>query len=142
MKGSPFPHREYKASLKFEAVWEIILLQPVEDWFLRLCKEDPRSANSVVEALDHLALVGPSLGRPMADRVHGSVLHNLKELRPASGGRSEVRMLFVFDADREAVMLVAGDKAGEWNRWYREHVPVAESRYAEYVARKRTGGAK
>jgi hypothetical protein len=79
-------------------------------------------------------ITGPSLGRPLVDRVHGSQLHNLKELRPGSTGRSEVRLLFVFDATREAVILVAGDKAGQWIRWYQENIPVAESRYKQYLA--------
>jgi hypothetical protein len=29
-------------------------------------------------------------------------------------GTAEVRLLFVFDAEREAIVLVAGDKAGRW----------------------------
>lgn len=41
-------------------------------------------------------------------------------------------MLFVFDPDREAVILVAGDKAGRWSRWYSEAIPLAEHRYREY----------
>ncbi|MGH3279292.1 MAG: hypothetical protein ACRDNW_09155 [Trebonia sp.] len=31
---------------------------------------------------------------PLADRIAGSRLHNLKELRPGSSGASEVRILF------------------------------------------------
>jgi hypothetical protein len=57
----------------------------------------------------------------------------LKELRPGSAGASEVRILFVFDPDRHAVLLVAGDKAGRWSAWYREAVPLAETRYAAYL---------
>lgn len=53
------------------------------------------------------------------------------------------RPAFVFDVDREAVILVAGDKAGQWNRWYRENIPVAEDRYEEYLAeRKNEEGAR
>lgn len=49
----------------------------------------------------------------------------------------------MFDVDREAVILVAGDKAGQWNRWYRENIPVAEDRYEEYLAeRKNEEGAR
>ncbi len=77
----------------------------------------------------------------MADRIHGSELHNMKELRPGSSGRSEVRMLFVFDAEREAVILVAGDKAGRWDHWYRESVPVAEKRYRQHLVGKEQGEA-
>jgi hypothetical protein len=115
------------------SMWDIVLLAPVEEWFLDLCESDPATANRVMEAVDQLAEVGPGLGRPMVDRIHGSRLHNMKELRPGSTGRSEIRLLFVFDAEREAVILVAGDKAGQWNRWYRENIAVAERRYEEYL---------
>jgi hypothetical protein len=118
-------------------MWDVVLLAPVEEWFLELCESDPTTANRVMEALDHLAAAGPGLGRPMVDRIHGSRLHNLKELRPGSTGRSEIRLLFVFDVEREAVILVAGDKAGQWNRWYRENIPVAEDRYEEYLAERK-----
>ncbi|GAA1896916.1 type II toxin-antitoxin system RelE/ParE family toxin [Streptomyces sodiiphilus] len=113
-------------------MWKIILLEPVDKWFLGLCEADEKTANLISDALDHLAAEGPSLGRPIVDRVHGSQLHNLKELRPSSRGTSEVRMLFVFDPDRAAIVLVAGDKAGRWSQWYAENVPVAERRYRAY----------
>lgn len=45
-------------------------------------------------------------------------------------------MMFVFDPDRAAIFLVAGDKAGQWSRWYDEAIPLAEARYAEYRAAK------
>ncbi|MHB1498041.1 MAG: type II toxin-antitoxin system RelE/ParE family toxin, partial [Acidimicrobiales bacterium] len=63
-------------------------------------------------AIDKLEADGPTLGRPLVDVVKGSKLHNLKELRPGSAGAGEVRLLFVFDPTRRAVLLVAGDKAG------------------------------
>ena len=123
-------------------MWDVVLLAPVEEWFLAVCESDPTTANRVMEAIDHLAEAGPGLGRPLVDRIHGSRLHNLKELRPGSAGRSEVRLLFVFDVEREAVILVAGDKAGQWNRWYRENIPVAEERYEQYaVERKNKEGS-
>ncbi|ORT61748.1 type II toxin-antitoxin system RelE/ParE family toxin [Streptomyces sp. CB03238] len=45
-------------------------------------------------------------------------------------------MLFVFDADRKAVILVAGDKSGQWNHWYQANIPVAEKRYEQYASRE------
>ncbi|MEO3862902.1 type II toxin-antitoxin system RelE/ParE family toxin [Acrocarpospora sp. B8E8] len=45
-------------------------------------------------------------------------------------GRDPAAVLF--DPTREAIVLVAGDKAGEWNRWYRTAIPLAEERYAAY----------
>ena len=65
-------------------------------------------------------------------RIHSNRIHNLKELRLRVAGRGQIRLLFVFDSSREAIVLVAGDKAGEWNRWYAEAIPLAEERYAAY----------
>jgi hypothetical protein len=42
-------------------------------------------------------------------------------------------MLFIFDPARNAVLLVAGDKAGQWDAWYREAIPLAETRYSTYL---------
>lgn len=53
-----------------------------------------------------------------AHRIRGSAYRNMKELRPTSAGCSEVRILFAFDPLRKAILLVAGDKAGDWTGWY------------------------
>ncbi|NGO44201.1 addiction module toxin RelE [Streptomyces sp. YC419] len=83
----------------------------------------------VRDSVELLADQGPMLGRPAVDRIHGSQLHNLKELRPGSSGRSEIRILFLFDVKRQAVLLVAGDKAGNWQGWYPDAIKLAEERY-------------
>ncbi len=116
--------------------WSINVDDEVRGWFLALCESDPGSADAVEQAIDLLAEIGPVLGRPMADVIHGSELKNLKELRPASSGRSEIRILFVFDPYREAILLVAGNKAGDWHRWYARSIPVAEARYQNYLDHK------
>src|SRR4051794_38127922 len=76
---------------------------------------------------------GPAEGRPLVDTITASRITNMKELRPPSGGRSEVRILFVFDPWRSAILLVVGDKSGQWSRWYREAIPEAEQLYATYL---------
>jgi hypothetical protein len=111
--------------------WEIILVPEVHDWYMVL---DDLSADLVRDAVELLAQRGPALGRPMADRITGSSLHNLKELRPGSVGRTEIRILYVFDPGRRAVLLVAGDKAGNWSRWYRDAIKLAEDRYTRFLA--------
>ncbi len=113
--------------------WTVVLLGDVEDWFLTLVRTDPESAKLVEAAIDLLEQRGPSLGRPLVDRIKGSRHHHLKELRPGSAGASEVRVLFAFDPARQAVLLVAGDKAGDWRGWYRTNVPVAEARYDQWL---------
>ncbi|MGN9782608.1 type II toxin-antitoxin system RelE/ParE family toxin [Nonomuraea sp. ZG12] len=116
--------------------WEIVLLEPVESWFLKLCESDPVSATLIERAIDRLAEVGPALGRPLVDTLIDDEMANLKELRPGSRGRTEIRIVFVFDPDREAIFLAAGDKAGKWSRWYDEAIPLAKVRYFEYRAEK------
>lgn len=84
----------------------------------------------------------PALGRPLVDTVTGSKLTNLKELRPGSSGTSEVRLLFVFDPTRQAVFLVGGNKAGNWQRWYDRAIPEAEQAYEQYLQDKKEKGGK
>lgn len=43
-----------------------------------------------------------------------------------------MRLLFAFDSKQNPVMLVGGEKTGQWNRWYRSNIPRAERLYAEH----------
>jgi hypothetical protein len=91
--------------------WEIILMPEVEEWYLELCRHDIDTADQVEQAIELLEDEGPTLGRPFVDKIAGSKHHNMKELRPTRS-RTHIRILFVFDPMRQAVLLVAGDKAG------------------------------
>lgn len=113
--------------------WEISLHVEVESWYLAICADDPETGDLIEDALDQLAEEGPTAGRPLVDRIQGSKYHNMKELRPPSAGTSEVRMLFAFDPAREAIVLVAGDKSGNWQRWYRDAIPLADKRFCEHL---------
>lgn len=104
--------------------WQVHVVNEVREWIDSL---DPATHTRVVQAIDTLADVGPGLGRPLVDTIHGSSIANLKELRPGT-----VRILFAFDPWRDSILLVAGDKAGRWTQWYREAVPLAEERYERY----------
>jgi hypothetical protein len=114
--------------------WDVRLLVEVETWLLAL---DDNSYDQVAAAIDKLEDSGPTLGRPLVDRVEGSRHHNMKELRPGSAGRSEIRILFAFDPARRAVLLVAGDKAGDLRKWYDRNIPVADERYDEWLRAER-----
>src|SRR5262245_57455608 len=98
-----------------------------------LVKDDLASATQVAQAVAALREEGPALGRPLVDRIKGSKIHHLKELRPGSAGRSEIRVLFAFDPTRSALLLLGGDKAGNWQRWYQQNIPIAEQLYLEYA---------
>ncbi|MEU5407496.1 type II toxin-antitoxin system RelE/ParE family toxin [Nocardia asteroides] len=109
------------------------MVDEVRNWLHQIRQTDRATAILIGQAVTALLDEGPSLGRPLVDRVKASRLHNLKELRPGSSGNSEIRLLFVFDPRRNVVLLVAGDKAGNWVDWYRTAIPEAEARYAIYL---------
>jgi hypothetical protein len=113
--------------------WSVKVTEEYAAWFTALIKEDLASAVQVAQAVAALREEGPALGRPLVDRIQGSKIHHLKELRPGSAGRSEIRVLFAFDPTRSALLLLGGDKAGNWQRWYRQNILVAEQLYLEYT---------
>lgn len=113
--------------------FQLEMVKEVRDWLHALRSNDRLTAVLVGQAIAALLDEGPNLGRPLVDRIKGSKLHNLKELRPGSTGTSEIRILFIFDPERNAVLLVAGDKAGRWTNWYLQAIPAAEARYAIYL---------
>ncbi|MGD0376420.1 MAG: helix-turn-helix domain-containing protein [Streptosporangiaceae bacterium] len=85
------------------------------------CSHGTISARSASDARGILRLNPIERGR------QGSRVHHLKELRPGSAGRSEIRVLFAFDATRSALLLLGGDKAGNWQRWYRQNIRAPSS---------------
>ena len=89
----------------------------------------------VVAAIELLEDHGPQLGRPIVRTVSSSRHRNMKELRPGSSGRSKLRVLFVFDPGRSAIMLIAGNKAGDWTRWYKTNIPLADDLFDEHLRR-------
>lgn len=106
----------------------------VSQWLLTL---DENSRAQVVAALEILQEHGPALGRPLVDSISGSRHRNMKELRPGSSGKSEIRILFAFDPIRQAILLVAGDKSGQWQRWYRKNIPIADDLYDRHLKQLR-----
>ncbi len=110
--------------------WEIYQTDEVADWMGNLRRTEPEAADQVEAAVDVLAEYGPTLGRPLVDTLAGSKIANLKELRPR---RTMVRILFVFDPWRSAILLTGGDKTGQWKKWYEQAIPHAEELYAVYL---------
>ncbi len=72
------------------------------------------------------------MGRPLVDTIKASRHKNMKELRPGSTGRTKIRVLFAFDAERKAILLVGGGKSSNWTSWYKKNIPIADSRLDEH----------
>jgi len=110
--------------------WEVNGTDEFADWFGALAEAQQDEVIAVVELL---AEQGPELDRPYTDRIKGSKYHNMKELRPR-GHAKHCRVLFMFDPRRQAILLLGGDKSGQWERWYVQAIPRAEELYEEYLA--------
>ena len=82
-----------------------------------------------------LAQFGQNLKRPHADRLKGSRHTNMKELR-FNAANGVWRVAFVFDPQRKAILLVAGDKSGgSETRFYRDLIAKADDRYDAHLVR-------
>jgi len=120
--------------------WSVEVTDEFSRWARELRKVDRDSSRQVAAAVELLKQHGPSFKRPLVGEITTSKLKNMKELRPGSSGRSEIRILFVFDPWQQIVLLVAGDKAGDWLGWYRKAVPRAEELYAEHIEAMSSSG--
>jgi hypothetical protein len=115
--------------------WEILFDEAFAEWLDGLA-DDVR-----VAILAHVILLrerGPQLGRPYVDTVEGSAFPNMKEMRVQHRG-APWRILFAFDPNRAAVLLVGGDKRGD-KRWYKRFMPIADERYRRHLERLESRG--
>jgi len=76
---------------------------------------------------------GPQLSRPHVDTLKGSTYTNMKELRfDAEDG--VWRVAFAFDPKCNAILLVAGDKAGVSEKmFYKRLIAKADERFEAHL---------
>lgn len=80
-----------------------------------------------------LSRSGPTLGRPHVDTLSGSKHANMKELR-FTADDGVWRVAFAFDPQRQAIVLVAGDKSGvAQKRFYKGLIAKADARFSEHL---------
>lgn len=114
--------------------WDVEYTNEFGDWWKSLTDDE----QDLVEAcIPFLRQCGPSLGRPLVDTVKRSCHPNMKELRPPA---TNIRILFAFDPRRVAILLIGGDKTGRWQKWYDEHIPLADALYDNYLEELRREG--
>ncbi len=116
-------------------MWDVEVTDEFIDWWEGLTVDQQESVTDRVTLLGER---GPDLGRPVVDRIQMSRHHNMKELRASQGGT--LRVLFMFDPRRQVILLVGGDKSGDWNAWYEVAVPLADDLYDTFLAELRDEG--
>lgn len=113
--------------------WDIEVTDEFEWWYRHL--PETEQVQRVNDAIAQLEEHGPALGRPRVAEInisrerYGAGIRNLKELRVGT-----VRILFAFDRRRVAVLLVGGDKRGDWTGWYDRAIPLAVRLWQEHIA--------
>jgi len=116
--------------------WNVILSDEYEIWFLELAVKDQQA---IATDLEVLSIMGPQLSRPYVDHVKGSFFPNMKELRTRFG-RHVYRSLFAFDLERQAFILVGGEKSGKKGKTlYRRLIARADSIFERHLQEQRKG---
>ena len=92
--------------------------------------------DEVCDKLDAVILLleqyGPRLGRPYVDTLNGSWYAKMKEIRVKEQG--VWRFAFAFDEERNAVVLVGGNKQGKnQKRFYKSLIATADERFDEWL---------
>lgn len=116
-------------------MWEVEFTDQFERWWTGLTASQQEALDVRVQLLSEF---GPALGRPVVDTIRGSRRPHMKELRVSREGA--LRVLFAFDPRRHAILLLGGDKTGEWTAWYRRAIPEADDLYEAHLEELRREG--
>ena len=106
----------------------VLALQAYRDWFDSLTDQEASAVQKVVHKLE---LEGLNLRAPHCSAIKGA-RHALRELRPKQG-RSPLRVLYAYDPERQAILILGGDKSGD-ERWYERAAPKADDLFDAYLA--------
>ena len=107
----------------------------VTRWLRRLSEKD---ATRIGAAIRQLEQGGPAQRGGVVKLIRGSRHHNMKELRSIGG---HLRALFAFDPEQKAILLVGGDKTGNWKGWYERNIPKADKIYDKHLRSQGREGA-
>ena len=108
--------------------WDVEYTDEFEKWWDGFTENEQTSIASTIGLLEEM---GPRLPHPHSSDVRSSKHGQMRELRIQHGG-NPYRILYAFDPRRSAILLVGGCKAGN-NRWYDQHVPIADKLYDEHI---------
>ena len=108
--------------------YEVEVSDEFKTWYEGLSAPEQNSVERVVLMLME---AGPALGFPQSTGIKDSKFSHMRELRIQHEGRP-YRVLYAFDPNRMALLLLGGDKTGD-GRWYEKMVPKADAIYEEHL---------
>jgi hypothetical protein len=88
--------------------WQVEFTDEFGEWWDDLTEAEQIDVNAVVRLLEEK---GPGLGRPHVGSIRGSRHANMKELVIQHAG-DPYRVLFAFNPQRTALLLIGGNKTG------------------------------
>ncbi len=110
--------------------WEVEYTDEFGEWWEGLTEDEQDAVDRCVICLKDEV---PRLKEPYSKRIESSRhFPDMKELRASAGGR-RLRAFYAFDPRRMAILLIGGDKTGEWETFYNEMIPVADDLYDEHL---------
>jgi len=111
-------------------MWSVNATKEYLEWF---AEQDEESKEKLLTGVVLLEEFGPLLSRPYADTLKGSRLSNLKELRTKTSNHV-LRVAYIFDEDRQALLLIGGDKKGKNEKgFYKSLIADAEHLVKKYL---------
>ena len=109
-------------------MWEVEYTNEFEVWWDSLSEAEQVDIAAVVGLLE---TCGTSLKHPYCSGISGSKHSHMRELRVQHAGQP-YRALYAFDPLRKALLLLGGNKTGN-DRWYIEHIPLADKLYDDHL---------
>jgi hypothetical protein len=98
-----------------------------------LIKQDLDSATQVAQAVA-APRRGPDAGPAAGGPAEGYEDPPSQRAAARIQGTVGDQIIFAVDPTRPALLLLDGDKAGNWARWYRDNIPLAEQLCIDYTA--------
>jgi len=108
--------------------YEVEYTDEFETWWNTLTDAQKEDVDFSVNLLGEK---GPFLRFPHSSAVYNSKHSGMRELRAQSHGHP-LRIFYIFDPRRNAILLIGGDKTGN-DRFYAEMVPKADIIYDSYL---------
>lgn len=113
----------------------VVTSDEFDAWFTTLGDE---AKVEIIAKVELLKQIGHQSSRPHADTLKGSRHANMNELRGKTA-TEVLRVAFAFDPERNAILLIGGNKSGvSERRFYRSFIERADRIFDAHLARIKT----